>query len=78
MLAKRTAKNQITIPKGVLKGLEGVEYFDVSKKAGEIILRPVSVRPREAELETIRDKIASLGMVEKDIETAIASARKNR
>ena len=37
MLAKRTYKNQITLPKDVLKDFPGVEYFDVSAKDGKIL-----------------------------------------
>jgi len=30
MLAKKTVKNQITLPKAVITRFPGVEYFDVS------------------------------------------------
>ena len=30
MLAKLTSKNQLTLPKAIMAGFEGVEYFDVT------------------------------------------------
>ena len=38
MLAKRTFKNQITIPKGIIEKFPNVNYFDVTAKKDEIIL----------------------------------------
>ena len=77
MLAKRTYKNQITIPKAVMAGFEGIEYFDVQEKQGAIILKPVMVQSREEELETIRGKIEALGITEKDVKAAVLWARHN-
>ena len=76
MLAKRTYKNQITIPKSVIEGFAGVEYFDVQKREQEIVLKPVLVRSGSEELEMIRRKIAKLGITEKDVEAAVNWARK--
>ena len=76
MLAKRTYKNQITIPKEILKDFQEVDYFDVSAKEGQIILRPVSVKPSGEHLSMVRDKIQSLGITEKDISDAIQWARR--
>jgi hypothetical protein len=41
MLAKKTSKNQITLPKKVVPRFSGVEYFDVSTDGESITLRPV-------------------------------------
>jgi bifunctional DNA-binding transcriptional regulator/antitoxin component of YhaV-PrlF toxin-antitoxin module len=46
MLAKMTAKNQLTLPKSVTNALGQVEYFDVQTKDGQIILTPVRHRRR--------------------------------
>jgi len=78
MLAKRTFKNQITIPKEIISKFGNVEYFDVTAKEGEIVLRPVEILPRESRLAGIRKKIKSLGLTEKDIEKAIEWARKEK
>lgn len=76
MLAKRTYKNQITLPKEVLKDFSGVEYFDVSAKDGKILLDPVSVVPSGKRLAAVREKVRSLGLTEKDLEDAVRWARK--
>ena len=78
MLAKRTFKNQVTIPKEIISKFGNVEYFDVTAKEGEIVLRPVEILPRESRLAGIRKKIKSLGLTEKDIEKAIKWARKEK
>ncbi len=78
MLAKRTFKNQITIPKEIISEFGNVEYFDVTAKGGEIVLRPVEILPRESRLAGIRKKIKSLGLTEEDIEEAIKWARKEK
>ncbi len=78
MLAKRTFKNQITIPKEIISKFGDVEYFDVMAKEGRIVLRPVKILPQESRLAGIRKKIKSLGLTEKDIEKAIKWARKER
>jgi hypothetical protein len=75
MLAKKTYKNQITIPKDALKGFEEVEYFDVFTRDGQIILRPVVLQAHGERLVKIRQKIRALGMKETDIDEAIRWAR---
>ncbi len=78
MLAKRTFKNQITIPKEIINKFGNVEYFDVTAKEGEIVVRPVEILPRESRLAGIRKKIKSLGLTEEDIEKAIKWTRKEK
>jgi bifunctional DNA-binding transcriptional regulator/antitoxin component of YhaV-PrlF toxin-antitoxin module len=74
MLAKLTAKNQITIPKKILSQLPDVEYFDVEVNDGLVILKPVKVI--EADLQGIRAKIKSLGLSEDCVAEAVNWARK--
>ena len=78
MLAKRTYKNQITLPKEVLREFSGVDYFDVSAREGEIVLRPVSVTPRGERLARVRERIRALGLTEKDLKDAIEWGRRSR
>lgn len=76
MLCKKTSKNQITLPKKIVERLKGVEYFEVSYEEGKIILTPVKIEPvEEISLAKIRDKMASLGITEEEIEKAIRWAR---
>ncbi len=76
MLTKRTYKNQVTLPKEVLKSFPNVDYFDVSAREGEIVLRPVSVTPSAERLSKVREKIRLLGLTQKDLDSAIHWARK--
>ena len=77
MLAKKTYKNQITIPKDALKGLEDVEYFDVFVQGGQIILKPVVISGQGERLAKVREKVKALGLTEGDIDGAIRWARKS-
>ena len=73
MLAKLTAKNQITIPKEVISRLPDVQYFDVTFKKGAVILKPVKVY--DTDLEDIRTKMKKLGISEKSVPEAVQWAR---
>jgi hypothetical protein len=73
MLAKLTVKNQLTLPKAVVKNFAGVEYFDVSTDGSAITLKPL----RRSRLDEVRDKLAGLGITEQDVTDAIAWARQN-
>jgi bifunctional DNA-binding transcriptional regulator/antitoxin component of YhaV-PrlF toxin-antitoxin module len=76
MLAKRTYKNQITIPKAVMEAFPDVEYFDVVKRPHAIILRPVETKPAGSRLAAIRAHIKALGLTEADVDAAIRWARR--
>jgi hypothetical protein len=78
MLAKKTSKNQITLPKPIVRQLPDAEYFDVSLRDGEVILRPVAIRASAERLKAVREKIRDLGLTEKDVEGAIRWARSRR
>lgn len=72
MLAKRTVKNQITLPQKVANLFPNVDYFDVQTEGRKIILMPVQVD----RLEKLRDKMARLQISEKTIAGAVKWARK--
>ena len=78
MLAKKTSKNQITLPKAIVQHLPDAEYFDVSLRDGEVVLRPVVISAPGERLKAVREKIRGLGLVEKDVEGAIRWARSRR
>jgi len=78
MLAKKTSKNQITLPKRVIEKLPETDYFDISLRENEIILKPVKIMPAGSNLKAVREKIASLGLSELDIKKAVKWARKER
>jgi hypothetical protein len=75
MLAKKTVKNQITLPKSIVQKLPGTDYFEVSLRGEEIILRPVIVEAKGTKLDRVRDKMKALKLTEKDVEAAIHWAR---
>lgn len=72
ILAKKTAKNQITLPKAVVTRFRGVEYFEVSTDGDAILLRPF----RESRADEVRDHLERLGITEADIRDAVKWARK--
>lgn len=78
MLAKKTSKNQLTLPKKIAGVFEGIDYFNVSVKDNVIILKPVKITPVQSTLEGIRDKAEALGLKESDIKEAIRWARKKK
>ena len=77
MLCKRTYKNQVTLPKKVMEEFEGVEYFEARVQDGRIVLEPVKMTAvSETALEKVREKVAALGLTEKDIDDAVSWARR--
>jgi hypothetical protein len=78
MLARKTSKNQITLPKKIVQALPETDYFDVTLDSGAIMLRPVVMTERGTKLATVRRKIRDLGLTPKDIDDAIRWARARR
>ncbi len=72
MLAKKTVKNQITLPKRIVQDFPNVEYFDVRKEDDRIILEPL----KTDRAKQVRAKLAALKITETDIAKAVAWARK--
>lgn len=56
MLAKKTIKNQITLPKTVVSRFAEVEYFDVSTDGECIVLRPL----KESRAEEVRSPLVQI------------------
>ena len=75
MLAKKTSKNQVTLPKKILQEIPDTDYFDVSLQEGNVVLRPVTVAEHGSRLSTVRRKIRDLGITPADIDQAIQWAR---
>jgi hypothetical protein len=72
MLAKKTVKNQITLPKKVAILFPKVDYFEIKVHDGKIIMSPVQTN----RLEALRNKLSRLGIGENDIRAAVKWARK--
>ena len=78
MLAKKTAKNQVTLPKEIADRFPDTVYFDVRVEGRKITPRPVRIEMEgeEQDLGRIREKMRQLGVTEKDVTAAIRWARK--
>ncbi|CAA7624225.1 AbrB/MazE/SpoVT family DNA-binding domain-containing protein [Magnetospirillum sp. UT-4] len=72
MLAKRTSKNQLTLPKAVVAAVGGAEYFEVATENGRIVLTPV----RLGRADAVREKLEQMGIGEHDVAEAVAWARR--
>lgn len=73
MLAKVTAKNQLTLPKSITDAVGRVEYFEVEESDGRIILTPVRIQRADA----VRARLADLGLDEQDVADAVSWARRS-
>jgi hypothetical protein len=71
MLAKLTAKNQLTLPKSITNEIAPTEYFDIKVENGQIILTPVKIQRSDA----VRAKLADLDLSEQDVIDAVTWAR---
>ena len=78
MLAKKTSKNQITLPKEIVKVFPDAEYFDVTIRDNTIRLMPVKITPVQSSLDSVREKIKKLALTEKDVGEAIQWARSRK
>lgn len=78
MLAKKTAKNQLTLPKEIADKFPGVDLFDATVERNRIMLVPVKVTPITSSLESIREKMEKLGITEGDVADAVVWARKKK
>lgn len=71
MLAKVTAKNQLTLPKAITQAVGPAEYFEIEARDGRIVLTPVRIQRGDA----VRAKLAELKLTEADMADAVAWAR---
>jgi translation initiation factor IF-1 len=71
VIAKLTAKNQLTLPKSVINEIVPTEYFDIKVENGQIVLTPVKIQRSDA----VRAKLAALDLSEQDVIDAVAWAR---
>lgn len=73
MLAKLTSKNQLTLPKAVVEQVRA-DYYSVRTDGQSIVLTPVKL----GGLEAVQEKLATLGITEKDVTAAVTWARKQK
>ena len=73
-LAKKTSKNQLTLPKVVADRFPGIDYFEIAAEADRIVLRPV----RLGGADEVRRRLAAAGIGPREVAGAIAWARRKR
>jgi len=71
VLAKKTVKNQITLPRKIADLFPDAEYFDIRAEDGYIILEPL----KADRSNQVREKLVKLRISENDIADAVAWAR---
>jgi hypothetical protein len=76
MLARKTSKNQLTLPKEIVGNFPGVDLFDATIEENRIVLTPVKVTPITASLAGVRAKMKKLGLTPGDAAEAVKWARK--
>ena len=78
MLTKKTSKNQLTLPKEIVKEFPDIDYFEAAISDRKIVLTPVKMKPVDANLAPIRAKMERLGVTPADVTEAVKWARKRR
>ena len=80
MLAKKTSKNQVTLPKEIADRFPGTDYFDVQVKGRAILMRPVRIEPEEDDstIEAVRERVRKMRLTDKDVVKAVKWARSRR
>jgi hypothetical protein len=76
MLAKKTSKNQLTLPKEIVGNFPGIDLFDATIEQNRIVLTPMKVIPITASLSGVRSKMKKLGLTPDDVGEAVKWARK--
>ena len=76
MLARKTSKNQLTLPKEIVGNFPGIDLFDATVDENRIVLTPVKIVPVSAALDAVRTKMKKLGLAPKDVAEAVQWARK--
>lgn len=72
ILAKRTSKSQITLPKQAVTSVGNPDYFEVTVDDGRLVLTPA----RLSRTGTIRRKLQELGITASDVDRAVRWARR--
>ncbi len=72
VVAKRTSKNQLTLPKAVVEQAGLADYYDVTCDNGRIVLTPLHPGGASA----VRARLRQLGINQADVADAVIWARK--
>ena len=77
MLIKKTAKNQVTIPRALLSRLASTDYFEADVAGDALVLRPVKV-VEMVDINKIRDRLERRRVKADEVDKAVVWARKNK
>ena len=72
VVARRTSKNQLTLPKAVVEKAGVADYYDVVCDNGRIVLTPLHPGGAAA----VRSRLAELGLDDVDVADAVDWARR--
>ncbi|MDD5674066.1 MAG: hypothetical protein PHC61_07885 [Chitinivibrionales bacterium] len=73
---KLSSKNQLTLPRSIVKHFPGMRYFEIAERNNEVVLRPARMVVHGDALERVREKIRDLGLSEEMVAEAVKSVRK--
>lgn len=76
MLARKTSKNQLTLPKEIVSNFPDIDLFDATIEENRIVLTPMKVIPLTASLAGVRSKIQKLGLTPEVVNEAVEWSRK--
>lgn len=77
MLIKKTAKNQVTVPKALLAKLASTDYFEADVAGDVLVLRPVKV-VEMVDIDKIRDRLKRRQLKADEAGKAVGWARENK
>jgi hypothetical protein len=72
MLAKLTAKNQLTLPKAAIEAIGGASHFGIEVDGDRLVLTPTRMDSAAA----VRRKLETLGLTDTDVAEAVAWGRR--
>lgn len=77
-LAKKTSKNQLTLPAEIIKGMEDVDYFQIERRDETLVLKPVRLEDAETPLQKFQRLFKAHGGNAKAINDAVKWARSRK
>jgi hypothetical protein len=77
MLARKTSRNRLALPKETVENFPGINFFNATIEENRIVLTPVKVVPVSGSLNGVRAKMKELRIAQKDVAEAVQCARKS-
>ena len=77
MLIKKTARNQVTLPKALLARVASTDYFEAEVAGDSLVLRPVKV-VEMVDIDKVRDRLRRRRVKAAEVEKAVSWTRENK